>query len=144
MGANAALLPAPMQAKFARLFDDAPQVPYATVLAVFEHEFGRPPAGPDGVFAAFEERAVASASIAQVHRAQLKSADGNGEWVAVKIQKPDVAKQVEWDLGAYKAVMWMYENWVFDLPVTFLSGARRPSRFERRCAADRLHGRLHR
>ncbi|KAI0687937.1 ABC1-domain-containing protein [Cerioporus squamosus] len=113
---NAALLPRPMQEKFAKLFDDAPQVPYATVERVFISEFGRPPAGPDGVFDIFEEQAAASASIAQVHRAKLKGAD---TWVAVKIQKPDVSKQVEWDLGAFRAVMWIYEHWLFHLPVCF-------------------------
>ncbi|KAI5999734.1 ABC1 family-domain-containing protein [Pisolithus marmoratus] len=114
IGANAALMPRPMQDRFSRLFDDAPQIPYSSVLSVFRSEFGRLPVGPDGVFAEFEERAVASASIAQVHRARLKS----GEWVAVKIQKPDVSKQVEWDLGAFRIVMWMFENW-FDMPVYF-------------------------
>ncbi len=108
-----------MQEKFAKLFDDAPQVPYSTVERVFKAEFGRAPAGPDGVFAIFEEQAAASASIAQVHRAQLKT----GEWVAVKIQKPDVSKQVEWDLGAFRAVMWIYEHWLFHLPVCFAVGA---------------------
>ncbi|RDX41427.1 hypothetical protein OH76DRAFT_1327926, partial [Lentinus brumalis] len=58
---NAALLPRPMQEKFAKLFDDAPQVPYSTVERVFKAEFGRAPAGPDGVFAIFEEQAAASA-----------------------------------------------------------------------------------
>jgi aarF domain-containing kinase len=65
---------------------------------VFEDEFGRPPAGPNGVFAVFEEQAAASASVAQVHRAKTHE----GEWVAVKIQKPAVGKQVEWDLAAFK------------------------------------------
>ncbi|KAH8096780.1 ABC1 family-domain-containing protein [Cristinia sonorae] len=119
IGNNAALLPRPMQEKFAKLFDDAPQVSFTVVLKVFLAEFGRPPAGPDGVFEEFEERAAASASVAQVHRAKLKSPDGNGPWVAVKIQKPDVSKQVNWDLGAYRIVMWLYENYVFNLPVYF-------------------------
>ncbi|KAI6152704.1 ABC1 family-domain-containing protein [Pisolithus thermaeus] len=114
IGANAALMPRPMQDRFSRLFDDAPQIPYASILSVFRSEFGRSPVGPDGVFAEFDEQAVASASIAQVHRARLKS----GEWVAVKIQKPDVSKQVEWDLGAFRIVMWMFESW-FDMPVCF-------------------------
>ncbi|KZP19138.1 hypothetical protein FIBSPDRAFT_892939 [Athelia psychrophila] len=92
-GANTALLPEPMRDKFSKLFDDAPQIPYSTVLSVFKFEFGRPPTGPDGVFEIFEEEAVASASIAQVHKAK------GGGWVAVKVQKPDVGKQVEWDLG---------------------------------------------
>lgn len=111
-----------MQEKFAKLFDDAPQVPYRVILKVFRSEFGMYPAGPDGVFEEFEEDAVASASVAQVHRAKLKSPDGNGPWVAVKIQKPDVGKQVDWDLGAYRVVMWLYENYVFNLPVYFAVG----------------------
>lgn len=110
-----------MQAKFAKLFDDAPQIPYSSVLSVFKAEFGRPPAGPGGVFEIFDEKAVASASIAQVHKAKLRPEDG-GQWVAVKIQKPDVGKQMEWDLGAYRAVMWMFEHWAFDLPVYFVVG----------------------
>lgn len=122
VGSNAALLPRPMQEKFAKLFDDAPQVPYPTILKVFRAEFGRPPAGPDGIFEEFEETAVASASVAQVHKAKLKSPDGNGLWVAVKIQKPDVSKQVEWDLGAYRIVMWLYENYIFHMPVYFVVG----------------------
>ncbi|EMD33278.1 hypothetical protein CERSUDRAFT_57434 [Gelatoporia subvermispora B] len=116
---NAALMPKPMQERFGRLFDDAPQVPYAVVEGVFKREFGRPPSGPGGVFEIFEERAAASASIAQVHRAKLREKDGGG-WVAVKIQKPDVSKQVEWDLGAFKIVMWIYEKYLFNLPVLFV------------------------
>ncbi|TCD65573.1 hypothetical protein EIP91_002494 [Steccherinum ochraceum] len=118
IGNNSTMLPRPMQDKFAKLFDDAPQIPYPVILKVFESEFGRPPTGPDGVFEIFEEQAVASASVAQVHKAKLKSADGNGAWVAVKIQKPAVKKQVSWDLGAYRLVMWLYEK-AFNLPVYF-------------------------
>lgn len=124
IGANAALLPKPMQIKFAKLFDDAPQIPYSTVEQVFKSELGRPPSGPGGVFEIFEEEAVASASIAQVHKAKLwpMPSDTEEKWVAVKVQKPDVAIQMEWDLGAYRAVMWMFEHWAFDLPVYFVVG----------------------
>ena len=108
-----------MQEKFSRLFDDAPQVPYSVVEKVFLSELGCLPAGPDGIFEVFEEQAAASASIAQVHRAKLKTTDGSDHWVAVKIQKPDVSKQVEWDLGAFTVVMWMYEHWIFNVPAMF-------------------------
>lgn len=124
IGNNAALLPAPIQEKFAKLFDDAPQIPYSDIEAVFKAEFGKPPAGPNGVFEEFEEQAVASASVAQVHRAKLRTLNDDGPWVAVKVQKPDVAKQVEWDLGAYRIVMWLYENYLFDMPVYFVVGRR--------------------
>ncbi|KAH7919205.1 ABC1-domain-containing protein [Leucogyrophana mollusca] len=113
IGANAPLMPRPMQDKFARLFDSAPQIPYSTIHSVFVREFG---ATPSEVFAEFDENAIASASIAQVHKARLHS----GEWVAVKVQKPDVGKQIEWDLAAFRAVMWMFEKWVFDMPVYFV------------------------
>ncbi|KAI0299365.1 ABC1-domain-containing protein [Multifurca ochricompacta] len=121
IGANAALLPRPIQVKFSRLFDDAPQVPFIDIARVFQEEFGRPPSGPDGIFLEFEETAVASASIAQVHRARLKGEDGRpGDWVAVKVQKPAVAKQMEPDLAAFRAAMWIYEHWVFDMPAYFV------------------------
>lgn len=123
IGNNAALLPAPIQEKFAKLFDDAPQVPYSVVRSVLKAEYGREPAGPDGIFEVFEEQAVASASVAQVHRAKLKSDTGDGAWVAVKVQKPAVSRQVEWDLGAFRIVMWIYENYLFDMPVYFVVGA---------------------
>ncbi|KAK7053810.1 ABC1 domain-containing protein [Favolaschia claudopus] len=122
IGANAAFLPRPVQVKFAALFDDAPQVPYSEVLSVFKSEFGRPPSGPGGVFEYFDEQAMASASIAQVHKARTWPEPGQaeGEWVAVKVQKPAVAKQMEWDLGAYRMVMWLFEKVAFDLPVYFV------------------------
>ena len=98
-------------------------MPVADIASVFQEEFGRPPSGPGGIFYEFEETAVASASIAQVHRARLKSQDGQpGDWVAVKVQKPAVAKQIEPDLAAFRAVMWIYEHWVFDMPTYFVVG----------------------
>ncbi|KAJ7762792.1 ABC1 family-domain-containing protein [Mycena maculata] len=122
IGANAAFLPRPMQIKFASLFDDAPQIPHSDVLSVFASEFGRPPSGPGGMFEYFDEKAIASASIAQVHKARMWPEPGEkeGQWVAVKIQKPAVAKQTEWDLGAYRVVMWLFEKVAFDLPVYFV------------------------
>ena len=123
IGATAAFLPRPIQAKFASLFDDAPQVPFSDIAQVFQEDFGCPPSGPDGLFAEFEETAIASASIAQVHRARLKDENGKaGDWVAVKIQKPAVAKQMEPDLAAFRIVMWIYEHWVFDMPAYFVVG----------------------
>lgn len=112
IGANAALMPAPFQQKFARLFDDAPQIPYSTIARVFQREFNK---SPQELFAYFDEKAVASASVAQVHKART----WDGDWVAVKVQKPDVGRQTSYDLMAFRAVMWAFEKWVFDLPVYF-------------------------
>lgn len=112
IGANAALMPAPFQQKFARLFDDAPQIPYPTIARVFQREFNK---SPQELFAYFDEKAVASASVAQVHKART----WDGDWVAVKVQKPDVGRQTGYDLMAFRVVMWAFEKWVFDLPVYF-------------------------
>lgn len=95
------------QLRFSRLFDDAPQIPYSDVERVICREFGVKSVGD--IFSEFEAEAVASASVAQVHRARLKDGlgeDGRGTLVAVKVQKPDVTQQVEWDLNAYKFLMW--------------------------------------
>ena len=48
----------------------------------------------------FERRAVGSASIAQVHRARLRT----GEEVAVKVQKPWIKRQVGMDLAVFQVV----------------------------------------
>jgi aarF domain-containing kinase len=121
IASNAAVLPPAMQAKFAKLFDDAAQVPLSEVLKAFESQFHRPPSGPGGVFEYFDPVAVASASIAQVHKAKLKEEDGGG-WVAVKIQKPEVGKQVNLDLAMFRLVMWAYENLLFDVKAYFIVG----------------------
>lgn len=47
------------------------------------------------IFDLFENTPVAAASIAQVHKAKLKS----GEWVAVKILRPNIAKIYEEDIA---------------------------------------------
>ncbi|KAK9451500.1 ABC1 family-domain-containing protein [Limtongia smithiae] len=109
---QASVLPAVFQRKFSRLFDMAPQDPWAEIERLFEHDFGRM---PDEVFRSIEHRPVASASVAQVHKAQLIT----GEWVAVKIQHPKIETQVWWDLSAYKAMMYLYDRFWFDMPVYF-------------------------
>lgn len=46
---------------------------------------------------------LASASVAQVHKAKLRPEHGNPDQiVAVKVQKPAIAKQMDWDLFSYK------------------------------------------
>jgi predicted unusual protein kinase regulating ubiquinone biosynthesis (AarF/ABC1/UbiB family) len=59
--------------------------------AVIEQEFGRP---LREVFSTFEDKAVAAASIGQVHEASLPS----GERVAVKVQYPGAADALRSDL----------------------------------------------
>lgn len=99
LGAQAAVLPKPYREAFANMYDNAPAVDWDAVVKVFQGEFG---VHPLDAFETFERKPVASASIAQVHKARLKRPPGqapwrDGEgWVAVKIRKPSVPIQVEW------------------------------------------------
>jgi predicted unusual protein kinase regulating ubiquinone biosynthesis (AarF/ABC1/UbiB family) len=51
---------------------------------------------PENVFASFEKRAFAAASLGQVHRARLKD---SGQQVAIKIQYPGIARTIGQDFG---------------------------------------------
>lgn len=103
---QSAVLPPEFQRMFSRMFDDAPQDPWDEVERVLREDFGGRGAaevfgvswsGQDGK-GVMERRARASASVAQVHWARLS----DGREVAVKIQKPEIKKQIGWDLWAFK------------------------------------------
>lgn len=79
------------KAKLATLRDQAPSVPFPQIRKVIEADLG---GSLDELFAAFDERPVAAASIGQVHRATTR----DGDDVAVKVQYPGVAEAVETDL----------------------------------------------
>jgi aarF domain-containing kinase len=55
---------------------------------------------------------VASASIAQVHKARLH----DGTYVAVKIQKPNIRRQFGYDMAMHHFILWVLEK-AFDLPL---------------------------
>ncbi len=100
----------PQYGIFRSLYDDAPSASYDQVEACFCREFGG--LRPTDLFQTFDPNPVASASIAQVHRATLK----DGTPVAVKIQKPQIRHQMEWDLATYKLLNYGMQ-WLFDLPL---------------------------
>jgi predicted unusual protein kinase regulating ubiquinone biosynthesis (AarF/ABC1/UbiB family) len=74
-----------------RLQDDLPAYPHAIALAVIETELGAP---AEQLFASFPEHPVAAASLGQVYKARLHS----GDWVAVKVQRPQLEVQLRRDL----------------------------------------------
>jgi ubiquinone biosynthesis protein len=73
------------------LFESAPEIPLPLVRRRLEQELGGP---PEAVFARFEERPIAAASISQVHRAVTR----DGETVAVKLQRPGIEEVLRSDL----------------------------------------------
>ncbi|KAK6956181.1 hypothetical protein Daesc_001454 [Daldinia eschscholtzii] len=116
---QSAVMPPEFQKMFSRMFDDAPQDEWKDVEKVVRKDFGKSVEEVFGVSFTGEEgkglmerRARASASVAQVHWARLP----DGREVAIKLQKPEIAKQVGWDLWAFKVVMRIY-TWWFDLPL---------------------------
>ncbi|TPX50184.1 hypothetical protein SeLEV6574_g01020 [Synchytrium endobioticum] len=103
------ILPPQYAQTFKVLYDEAPYVEYPQVERIFKEEFHKL---PHEIFATFEEVPVASASIAQVHKATLK----DGSPVAVKIQKPNIRHQMYWDLQTYKLLVFLFEK-LFDIPM---------------------------
>jgi len=103
------ILPPVYMRIFSKLQDNAPQISREDVDSVFMRDFG---ARPVDVYESFDYTPVASASIAQVHKARLH----DGTKVAVKVQKPLIEKQVAADLWAYRMVVWGLEL-AFDLPM---------------------------
>jgi predicted unusual protein kinase regulating ubiquinone biosynthesis (AarF/ABC1/UbiB family) len=92
LGSRADVLPREYVEVLAGLQDRVPPRPFAVVKACVERELGVELAQ---VFRSFEATPVASASLAQVHAAELQ----NGERVAVKVQYPEIEALVRSDLA---------------------------------------------
>lgn len=85
------LVPLDLTRELAVLQDKVPSFAFEQVRQIIHTEFGRP---IGEVFHSFEQAPFASASIGQVHRAELSP----NEAVAVKIQRPGIRKIVGVDL----------------------------------------------
>src|SRR5947208_6451825 len=73
-----------------RLHFDAPPMHWSLLREMVLSELGD---DPENLFASFEKRASAAASLGQVHRAQLKT----GEQVVLKIQYPGIGRAINAD-----------------------------------------------
>lgn len=92
------LLSPEVRAVVARLQNQAPPMPWPQVQEVLTAQLGRP---PDEVYAEFERKPLAAASLGQVHKAVTK----DGMAVAVKVQYPDIARALVADLDNLGAMV---------------------------------------
>ena len=91
------LLPDAYLEALSSLQDDLPTIPYEEVRELVEEELG---SRISKAFNSFEEEPLASASIGQVHLAELRS----GKKVAVKVQRPGIRKKFLEDLDTLEEV----------------------------------------
>jgi ubiquinone biosynthesis protein len=92
-----------------RLQDRMEPFPRAVAIATIEAAFGE---SLGRIFLSFGEP-VAAASIAQVHRARVKDAEGEHD-VAVKVLRPGVERRFNRDLGDMYVAARLAERWIGD------------------------------
>lgn len=85
------LIPLEFSEEFRKLHDQVSGLPFEEIRKILISHFG---ASLEDVFSTFDEKPLAAASIAQVHRATLK----DGTPVVVKVQRPGIEKIIEEDM----------------------------------------------
>ena len=91
------IIPARLAEELSHLQDDTQPFASSTARQIFKKEIGL---SVEDVFARFDDTPIASASIGQVYRAQLK----NGKDVIIKIQRPDIEENIYGDIDIMFAI----------------------------------------
>ena len=91
------IIPADIMVELCKLQDNVPAFASTEVLSILEKTYGQ---SPYEMFDDFDAKPLASASIAQVHCARLKS----GESVVVKLLRPNIRKMIDRDLSIMKTI----------------------------------------
>ncbi len=105
------LFPPELVREFKLCRDQVPAEPFDAVREVVERDLG---CRIEDVFASFDTKPIAAASIAQVHGATLRT----GERVVVKVQRPSVSLLVRKDL---RVMAWLAPHLVGRIPIAALT-----------------------
>lgn len=98
------ILPEDLIRELEQFHDRAPVLPSENIREVLFHELGK---YPEDLFEAFDPVPVASASMAQVHRAILPG----GKEVALKIQRPGIRQTVDQDIQILYSLAQLIESY---------------------------------
>lgn len=108
MSTRADLLPPDVITELGKLQDSAPRVSFEAIRERVEQSLGSSLAE---VFESFDEEPLAAASIAQVHRARLRTETGSVD-VVVKVQRPGIAQTISSDLDLLHSLAALLERTV--------------------------------
>src|SRR5665213_158989 len=103
LSSRADLLPEPYLKALARLQDKVKPFPYEQVEEIISSELG---IRISKAFSYFEEKHMAAASLGQVHRAALR----DGRPVVVKVQRPDIRKQIAEDFEVLEEIAAFFDE----------------------------------
>ena len=104
LATRADVLPVEYIQELSKLQDEVPAFPAAEARAILQDELH---ARIEDIFQSFEDTPVAAASLGQVHRATLRT----GQVVAVKIQRPNISDQIDFDIGVLRRIARFLERY---------------------------------
>jgi predicted unusual protein kinase regulating ubiquinone biosynthesis (AarF/ABC1/UbiB family) len=104
LATRADLLPVEYIQELAHLQDRVPSFPAVEARAIIEQELR---VKLEDIFESFDDLPVAAASLGQVHRAVLQT----GQTVAVKVQRPHLSEQIDFDLTVLRRITGRLERY---------------------------------
>jgi ubiquinone biosynthesis protein len=108
LSTRADLVGGALAAELTKLQANVPADPVAVVRSTIQQELGSP---VEDLFADFDDVPMASASIAQVHRAKLK----DGTPIVVKVQHPRIAERIRNDLDILAGLAELAEKYIEEI-----------------------------
>lgn len=104
LATRADLLPVEYIQELSQLQDSVPSFPTVEARAIIEQQLQ---AKIEAIFREFDDTPVAAASLGQVYRATLQT----GQIVAVKVQRPNIAEQIDFDITVLRRIVRRLERY---------------------------------